>query len=289
MVNADLPTAETMMLNEKPVRGELGLTDARVISPGKPEQSVLIARIARSGNGHMPMIGAREFDPKGFKLLWDWIAGLKATQTTTPKEIKTASEALLTVNAISRDQQAFNPALAQHPNPEIACYFERFVPFEQRVKTLGMNFDAKKLLAAKGDAKRGSELISMTGKMAMCLACHLVNGTGRDFGPDLSKAGARLTREQLLESLLTPSKTIAKGYETWTLTLKDGTQQTGFLVHRSDQEVTLKLATGQPLRVQNAQIASQKLLPTSLMPEGLLQTMTEQEAADVLAFLSSLK
>ena len=287
MANADLPMAETMMLSEKPVRGELGLTDARVISPGKPEQSVLIARIARSGNGHMPMIGAREVDPKGFQLLWDWIAGSEASQR--PKEVKTSSEALLAVNALSRGKQPFDSALAKHPNPEIACYFERFVPFEQRVKTLGTHFDAKKLLAAKGDAKRGSELISMTGKMAACLACHLINGTGRDFGPDLSKVGARLTREQLLESMHTPSKTMAKGYETWTLTLKDGTQQTGFLVRRSDQDVTLKLATGQPLMVPNAQITSQKLQPASLMPEGLLQAMTESEAADLLAFLDSLK
>ena len=287
MVNADLPMAETMMLDEKPVRGELGLTAARVISPGNPNQSVLMARIARSGNGHMPMIGAREVDPKGFKLLWDWIAGSKASPT--PKDVKTSSEALLAVNAISRGQQAFDPALAKHPNPEISCYFERFVPFEQRVKTLGMHFDAKKLLATKGDAKRGSELLSMTGKMAACLACHLVNGIGRDFGPDLSKVGARLNREQLLESIHTPSKTIAKGYETWMLTLKDGTQQMGFLVQRDEEEVTLKLATGQPLTVPNAQITSQKLQPASLMPEGLLQAMTEQEAADVLAFLAALK
>ncbi len=287
MVNADLPNSETMMLDEKPVRGELGLTNARVLFPGKPEQSVLMARIARSGNGHMPMIGAREVDPKGFQLLWDWIAGSEASHN--PKEVKTSSDALLAVNAISREKQAFDPVLANHPNSEIACYFERFVPFEQRVKTLGMTFDAKKLLAAKGDAKRGSELISMSGKMAACLACHLVNGTGRDFGPDLSKVGARLNREQLLESIHTPSKTIAKGYETWMLTLKDGTQQIGFLVQRGEEDVTLKLATGQPLTVPNAQITSQKLQPASLMPEGLLRAMTAQEAADVLAFLASLK
>jgi hypothetical protein len=53
--------------------------------------------------------------------------------------------------------------------------------------------------------------------------------------------------------------------------------------------VTLKLATGQPLTVPNAQITSQKLQPASLMPEGLLQAMTPQEAADVLAFLAALK
>ncbi len=282
MVNADLPTAETMLMNEKPARGELGLTDARVISPGKPHQSVLLARIARSGNGHMPMIGSREIDERAFALLWDWIA--QSEKHAPPASIQTPSDALLALHAGQGSAE-----LAKHANPEIACYFERFVPFEQRVKTLGMNFDATKLLAAKGDAKRGAELVSSTGKLAACLACHIVNGTGRDFGPDLSQVGARLTREQLLESLHQPSKAIAKGYETWLITLKDGSMQTGFIPNPGEGDVTLKLPTGQPLLIQRAQIRSQKAQPASLMPEGLLQSLTEQEAADVLAFLSSLK
>ncbi|MBE7496511.1 MAG: PQQ-dependent sugar dehydrogenase [Verrucomicrobiaceae bacterium] len=287
MVNADLPTAETLMFDEKPVRGELSLTDARVIAPGRPHQSVLLARIARSGNGHMPMIGAREVDPHGFKLLWDWISGEAAHHR--PVKVESPSDALLLANAIRRDDARFDATLAQHANPEIACYFEGFLPHEQRVKTLGMNFDAKKLLAMKGDAKRGAEIVSMTGKMAACLACHIVNGTGRDFGPDLSKVGARLTREQILESLHKPSQAIAKGYETWMLTLRDGSVQTGFVVNPGDTAVTLKLPTGQPQTFERAQIRSQKVEPVSLMPEGLLQTMTGQEAADVIAFLSGLK
>ncbi len=287
MVNADLPTAETLMQNEKPVRGDLALTDARVISPGKPEQSVLLARIARSGNGHMPMIGAREVDPNGFRLLWDWISG--GATTRRPSKIETPSDALLLANSIAKNEATFDPALTKHSNPEIACYFERFLPPDQRLKTLGMNFDTKKLLAAKGDAKRGAELVSMTGKMAACLACHIINGTGRDFGPDLSKVGARLTREQILESLHQPSKAIAKGYETWVLALKDGSVQTGFVVNPGDTAVTLKLPTGQPQTFERTQIRSQKVEPMSLMPEGLLQAMTEQEAADVIAYLAGLK
>lgn len=287
MVNADLPTSETMMIYEKPVRGDLALTDARVISPGKPEQSVLLARIARSGNGHMPMIGAREVDPHGFRVLWDWILG-EAT-TRRPSTVESPSDALVLANAIAKNEAKFDPTLAKHPNPEIACYFERFLPHDQRLKTLSMNFDSKTLLAVKGDAKRGAELVSMTGKMAACLACHILNGTGRDFGPDLSKVGARLTREQILESLHQPSKAIAKGYETWVLTLKDGSVQTGFVVNPGDTAVTLKLPTGQPQTFERTQIRRQKVEPMSLMPEGLLQAMTEQEAADVIAFLAGLK
>lgn len=287
MVNADLPTAETMMVNEKPVRGELALADARVISPGHPQQSVLLARIARSGSGHMPMIGSREVDPHGFKLLWDWISG--ATPTRRPSKVESPADALGFANAIRRDAAKFDASLARHPNPEIACYFECFLPHEQRVKTLGMNFDTAKLLAAKGNAEHGSELVSMTGKMAACLACHIINGSGRDFGPDLSKVGARLSREQIFESLRQPSRTIAKGYEAWTLTLHDGGMQTGFVVNTGDNTVTLKLPGGQPRTFERAQIISHKIESMSLMPEGLLQTMTEQEAADVIAFLSALK
>lgn len=174
-------------------------------------------------------------------------------------------------------------------NPNITSLFERFLPPEQRVKTLGMNFDVKKLLAVQGDAKRGGELLSMTGKLATCLACHIVNGSGRDFGPDLSKVGARLTREQILESLQKPSKAIAKGYETWVITLKDGSVQNGFLVQSDEASMTLKLPTGQPQIIANDQIQSRQPQPVSLMPEGLVQGLTAQEAADIIAYLAGLK
>ncbi len=288
MVNADLSTPETMMLNEPPTRGDLALSDARVISPRKPEQSVLLARIARSGNGHMPMIGAREVDPHGFQLLWDWIAQGE-TPAHSPTTPNTPSTALLMANLITRNETQFDPAFAKISNPAIACYFERFLPPDQRVKTLGMNIDTQKLLALHGDAQRGGNLLSMTGKLATCLACHIVNGSGRDFGPDLSKVGARLTRQQIYESLHQPSKTIAKGYEPWIITLKDDTVQTGFLVTAADAAITLKLPTGQTQTISRDQIKTQQPQPVSLMPEGLLQSLTEQEAADIIAYLASLK
>lgn len=288
MVNFDVPTAETMLLNEKPTRGDLALPDARVISSGKPAQSVLIARMARSGNGHMPMIGARETDPHGFQLLWDWI-GRGHEQARPGTAPNTPDEALLLANSIARNETPFDPTLARISNPAIACYFERFLPPDQRVKTLGMNFDAKKLLSLKGEAKHGGELLSMTGKLATCLGCHIVNGSGRDFGPDLSRVGARLTREQILESLQQPSKTLAKGYEPWIVTLKDGSVQSGFLIHSGDASITLKLPTGQPQTIERGQIKSQQPQRISLMPEGLLQSLTEQEAAGLIAYLAGLK
>jgi putative heme-binding domain-containing protein len=333
MVNADLPTAETMMLYEKPTRGDFGISDPAVIYPWAPHRSILFQRIARTGSGHMPMIGAREPYPDGLRLLWDWISriypkksprdsyvsmedectsvsfqyGLERLAASGGKPLakdrfygdplhwehfRSPAHLMMAVNNGSLDtpnrEAAIKAAMASG-DPNITSLFERFLPPEQRVKTLGMNFDAKKLLAAIGDAKRGGELVSMTGKLATCLACHIVNGIGRDFGPDLSKIGSRLSREQILESLHQPSKVIAKGYETWIVTLKDGSLQSGFLVNPADGPLTLKLPSGQPQTIARDQVKSQQPLPTSLMPEGLLQGMTEEEAADVIAFLAGLK
>jgi len=330
MVNFDLPTAETMMLYEKPTRGDLGIKDPAVIYPWAPHRSILFQRVARTGSGHMPMIGARDPDPEGLRLLWDWISGIYPKKA--PSESYVSMEDMLQkadseyeaellsgkhpenqfrINAdplhwfrsspthlmiaVSNEQipaprrEAAIKAAMASGDPNITSLFERFLPPEQRVKTLGVNFDTKKLLAVPGDAKRGGELVSMSGKLAICLACHIVNGIGRDFGPELSKAGARLTREQILESLHKPSQTIAKGYETWIVTLKDGSLQSGFVTHSDEDAVTLKLPTGQSQTIKREQIQSQQPQPVSLMPEGLLQSMTEQEAADVIAHLAGLK
>lgn len=330
MVNFDLPTAETMMVYEKPTRGDLGISDPAVIYPWAPHRSILFQRIARTGSGHMPMIGAHDPDPDGLKLLWDWISRIYPKKG--PAESYVSEEDMLQqadsgyeaellsgkhpenqyrihadplhwfrsspthlMMAVStgqipqpRREAAIKAAMASG-DPHIISLFERFLPPDQRVKTLGVNFDSKKLLSTKGDASRGGELVSMSGKLATCLACHIVNGIGRDFGPDLSKVGARLTREQILESLHKPSKNIAKGYETWLVTLKDGSVQSGFVTHSDEGAITLKLPTGQSQKIQRDQIKSQQPQPVSLMPEGLLQSMTEKEAADIISFLAGLR
>lgn len=63
----------------------------------------------------------------------------------------------------------------------------------------------------------------------------------------------------------------------------------GFVTHSDEETVTLKLPTGQPQTIKRDQIRSQQPQPVSLMPVGLLQSMTEQEAADLIAFLAGLK
>ncbi|MGV3658578.1 MAG: PQQ-dependent sugar dehydrogenase [Prosthecobacter sp.] len=324
MVNYDLPTAEAMLINEKPVRGDFGVENAAVVHPFAPQRSILLHRIARTGSGHMPMIGAREPDPHGQKLMARWILSLghkpaaesyvgqedeamwanlmqrrEEIKTKRPTDIKEplgylgnpvyAMLALLEEWVPPEHREPVIQAGLAAKDANVAALFEQFVPPAQRVKTLGVNIDVPKLLAVKGDARHGAELLSMTGKMAVCLACHIVNGTGRDFGPDLGKVGSRLSREQILESLQHPSKAIAKGYETWVVTLKDNSVQTGFIVNPGDSAVTLKLPSGQPQTFERSQVKSQKAQPASLMPEGLLQSLTQQEAADVIAFLSGLK
>ena len=167
--------------------------------------------------------------------------------------------------------------------------FDRFKPDDQREITIGLNPDVPKLLAMSGDAKRGSAVLSLQGKLGVCYACHLINGTGRDFGPDLSKVASRLKREQILESLLQPSKVIAPGYAAVSVEMKDGAIQSGFIVKEGAHDITLKTPTGQSVTLLKPDIKTQTKLPASLMPEGQLQSLTAQEAADVLTFLQSLK
>ena len=78
-------------------------------------------------------------------------------------------------------------------------------------KAASSGMDAAKLLAMTGDAKRGAAVLSLQGKLGACYACHFINGTGRDFGPNLSHVATRLQRGQILERILTPSS-IALSY-----------------------------------------------------------------------------
>ena len=294
-VNLELPLEETELVGEKPLRGDMGLADARLIDPGAPWRSAVLARVARTGAGRMPIIGSHEVDERGYQLLWQWISemGKRTSATGETMRVEAPEGAVDSVSEALQilakpEAKLIDRALAS-TDPNIAPLFERFLPPEKRRKVVGLTPDVPQLLSLTGDAKRGLAMLAPTGSLATCLACHFVNGTGRDFGPDLSKVGSRATKARLLESLLHPSRQIAHGYAAYAAELKDGSLQVGFAVKQGEDETVLKLATGQSVTLRRAEVKELKLLPNSLMPEGLMQSLTAMEIADLLAALESLR
>ena len=114
-------------------------------------------------------------------------------------------------------------------------------------------------------------------------------GVGNLVGPDLSDIGKKYSRAQILESILEPSKSIDPKYVTYLVETTDGKVHTGLLAEKNEREVILKTVGDQEIRLPVARVAVLAPQRNSLMPELLLRDLTAEQAADLLAFLASLK
>jgi putative membrane-bound dehydrogenase-like protein len=123
-----------------------------------------------------------------------------------------------------------------------------------------------------------------------CYACHRVDGRGGPVGPDLSNIGRGLSRDKLIESILTPSKEIAPQYVSWHIVTRDGRVRTGIIVDEGfDSTVTLADAQGKLEVIHRTTIEERHALTTSIMPDRLYDLMTRREFLDLIAFLSVRK
>jgi uncharacterized repeat protein (TIGR03806 family) len=75
---ASLPLGELGVINVPPAHGDFGIKGAKLVVPGRPEQSLILHRMELKGLGRMPHVGSREVDQRGADLVRDWIRGLKA-------------------------------------------------------------------------------------------------------------------------------------------------------------------------------------------------------------------
>ena len=123
----------------------------------------------------------------------------------------------------------------------------------------------------------------------LCARCHRTSDGGADFGPDLSHIATRYNRGDLLDNILNPSKTIAAGYASYVVKTGSGEVYTGLLVRQTEQEVTIKDATLKVTHIPANDIEKMTAQQTSAMPEGLLNELTAQQAADLLAYLQTQK
>jgi putative heme-binding domain-containing protein len=178
-------------------------------------------------------------------------------------------------------------AATNHPQDQVRDLFERFLPDEKRVRRLGPTIRPEALLGLKGDAGRGRELFFKS--TSLCVNCHKVGSTGGAVGPDLSQIGKKLSKAQILESILEPSKVIDPPYVAYLLETTDGRAFTGVLASKDAREVVLRDAEAKEIRIAVARVAALIPQKKSLMPEQLLRDLTAEQAADVLEFLASLK
>jgi putative heme-binding domain-containing protein len=122
-----------------------------------------------------------------------------------------------------------------------------------------------------------------------CRSCHKVGDQGKALGPDLTHIGKRYSPAEILENILEPSKKIDPKFQTWLIQTDDGKVHSGLLKSRTDQEVIVINAKGKDIRLATGDIELIVAQKKSLMPELQLRDLTPQDAADLLAWLASLK
>ncbi|MBP3954292.1 c-type cytochrome [Gemmata sp. G18] len=142
-----------------------------------------------------------------------------------------------------------------------------------------------------GDVARGKAVwnATLTGA-AQCAKCHMVRGIGGQVGPDLSMIGKKVSRENLYESLLTPSKAIADQYIQHSVTTNADVTVSGLLVSDTPTAITLRDANGKDTTVLKKDVEGQvRKLKTSIMPDDIIAALNEDELVDLVAYLETLK
>ncbi len=123
-------------------------------------------------------------------------------------------------------------------------------------------------------------------KLAGCFRCHRVEGRGREVGPELSTIG-QTERRHILESILQPSANVAPHYQVWQIETRDGKVRAGMLVGTNLDDYTYLDAQGALFKVNTRDVVDSVPVPTSIMPAGMADLMTDQEMRDLLAYLCS--
>jgi putative membrane-bound dehydrogenase-like protein len=174
-----------------------------------------------------------------------------------------------------------------HPDRRVRQEAARVLPLPRSVTGRSLP-PIDQLLRREGKADRGREVFFRAGNNS-CAACHRVQGRGQWVGPDLSTIGTKYGKDELLRSVLNPSAAIGYNFRALVVALNDGRVLTGLPVEDSADRLVLKTAEGQRVSVRPGEVEERKTSEVSLMPEGLAETMSDQDLVDLLAFLSSLR
>jgi putative heme-binding domain-containing protein len=133
---------------------------------------------------------------------------------------------------------------------------------------------------AGADRSQGRALFNVA-----CANCHTLYGHGGHVGPDLTGAG-RDNIDYVLENVVDPSAVVNAEFRMVVANLKDGRVLNGIIATKTDRTITLKTMT-EVTTLERSQIESLQESALSIMPEGLLESLTDKQVRDLVAYLMS--
>ena len=131
---------------------------------------------------------------------------------------------------------------------------------------------------ASGDLVAGRKLYNQA-----CASCHVLYGEGGKVGPDLTGSG-RANLDYLLENVVDPSAVVAAEYRMTIFEMKDGRVLNGVIREKTDRTITLQSQT-ERATFERREIEAMAESSASMMPEGLLESLTANQRRDLIAYL----
>jgi putative membrane-bound dehydrogenase-like protein len=147
----------------------------------------------------------------------------------------------------------------------------------ERISALKSKLD--RAILARGDLPHGRTIFER-----VCSSCHRLYGTGGEIGPDLTGSG-RDNLDYLLENIVDPSAVVTADFRMNVIAMKDGRFLNGIVKRKTDQSLTLQTQT-EVIVIDRSEMEGLKPSASSLMPDGLLDSLSASEIRDLIAYLS---
>ena len=211
----------------------------------------------------------------------DIVDALLGNAAWTKSLLALVKSGAIAANSLDAQQRA---SLLQHPNKAIAADAAALFQNSSTPTRAAVLEKFKAALSLTGDATKGRQVFTTSG----CIACHQLDGVGLPVGPDL-RSVVQHTPEKLFNSILDPSAVIEPGFAAYHCTLKSGEQLYGMVATETSSSLTMKLAGNIVRSVLRSEVKELKSTQTSLMPDGLEGTLTNQSLADLITYLRAPK
>lgn len=185
------------------------------------------------------------------------------------------------VESLASEERRLLGELIDKPRPKIEAVVASARPFVRRW-TVDELHQAASEARKDRDFERGERIF----REARCVDCHRISNHGGGSGPDLTGVAGRFNDRDLLEAMLEPSKTISDQYQDIEVLTVDERLIVGRVERLADGGVrVLEVDAKHPREIPAEEVASLRPYPLSRMPGGVLDSFTEAELLDLIAYL----